>query len=119
MVEWPEGEFSETKFHGHYLTRNRKKKWNEPSYTIVASSSHIPLHPMGDPMIKVSKDNWALQGEFNRRLSWKECLRIQGLPGRMKIDGNLNAKYKVVGNSVPPLLSEIVSKPVVDFLTSN
>lgn len=119
MPEWPIGEFSETKFHGHYLTRNRKKKWNEPSYTIVASSSHIPLHPGGEPMVKIGKDQWALQGDFNRRLSWKECIKIQGLPTRIRIDGNLNAKYKVIGNSVPPLLSNLISKPVVDFLNSN
>ena len=118
MPLWPEGDFSETKFHGHFLTRNRKRLWKDPSFTIVAQSSHVPLHPMGKPMIKMGKDNWSLQGYQNRRLSWKECAIIQGLPSSIEIDGALNAKYKIIGNSVPPKLAEAVAKPVVEFLNS-
>jgi DNA (cytosine-5)-methyltransferase 1 len=118
MPEWPIGEFSETKFHGHYLTRNRKRRWDQPSFTVVASSSHIPLHPIGEPMIKVGKDKWKLQGKHNRRLSWRECALIQGLPEHINIDGNLNAKYKVIGNSVPPPLAKAIASPVVKFLSS-
>ena len=44
---WPEGEFHPYKFHGHYLTRNRKRGWDEQSFTIVANASHVPLHPHG------------------------------------------------------------------------
>jgi len=116
MPSWPEGEFSETKFHGHYLTRNRKRNWNQPSFTVVAQSNHIPLHPMGESMVKIGDDNWELRGNENRRLSWKECAAIQGLPLSIDIDGNLNAKYKVIGNSVPPKLAEAVAKPVIEFL---
>lgn len=118
MPEWPEGEFSTTVFHGHYLTRNRKRSWDKPSYTIVAQADHVPLHPMGDPMQKVGKDKWKLTGDLNRRLSWRECAAIQGLPINMNIDGGINAKYKVIGNSVPPRLAYNVGKPVIDFLKS-
>lgn len=117
MPIWPTAEFLETKFHGHYLTRNRKRRWIEPSYTIVANADHVPLHPKGKPMMYVDKDKWALQGEFNRRLSYKECLKIQGLPLTMALPESLNRKYMVAGNAVPPRLAEVVGKPIGHYLT--
>ncbi|UXE65526.1 MAG: DNA cytosine methyltransferase [Chryseotalea sp. WA131a] len=116
MVEWPEGEFYDGSFHGHYLTRNRKRAWDEPSFTIVAHGHHVPLHPKGSPMSFVSTDKWKLQGEFNRRLSWRECAKIQGLSSKMKLDGTLLDKYRVVGNSVPPKLSKVIVAPVLNYL---
>ncbi|QDK77155.1 DNA (cytosine-5-)-methyltransferase [Spirosoma sp. KCTC 42546] len=103
-------------FHGHYLTRNRKRSWNDPSFTIVATDSHVPLHPAGEPMVKVGKDNWALQGQINRRLSWKECAIIQGFPvDKLKFDAPLTQKYKVIGNAVPPNFGYAIVKPVVEY----
>ena len=113
MEWWPDGEFFDYKFHGHYLTRNRKRGWDEPSYTIVANASHVPLHPMGDPMKYIKKDTWVLQGSENRRLSWRECAAIQGLPSHVAPSGGLRSKYRVVGNAVPPLVAEALLAPVV------
>lgn len=113
---WPEGEFFDGPFHGHYLTRNRKRRWDQPSFTIVADGHHVPLHPAGDPMSFVSKDKWRLNGEFNRRLSWRECLHIQGLPARMNAGETLWDKYRVIGNSVPPRLAERLSKSAIAIL---
>lgn len=109
----PEGEYYTKEFHGHYLTRNRKRYWDEPSYTIVASQEHVPLHPGGEQMTKLSADQWQLEGDFNRRLSYRECLAIQGLPANMKLEGALTNKYKVVGNAVPPTLANAVSKQLI------
>ncbi|MGA9994309.1 MAG: DNA cytosine methyltransferase [Pyrinomonadaceae bacterium] len=114
MEEWPEGEFSEKPFHGHYLTRNRKRGWNQLSYTIVAHADHVPLHPIGEPMRNVGKDAWELQGDLNRRLSWHECVAIQGLPKNILPSGGLEQKYKVVGNAVPPVFGEVLLKPIVE-----
>lgn len=118
MPEWPDGEFFNGKFHGHYLTRNRKRSWDEPSFTIVADGHHIPLHPSGEPMSFVSNDKWQINGRINRRLSWRECARIQGLPDDIDIDGSLLDKYRVIGNSVPPMLAEKVTKPAIKLLRS-
>ena len=115
MPPWPQGEYCDYPFHGHYLTRNRKRKWNEPSYTIVAHSHHIPLHPMGKPMKYIAKDIWETQGKSNRRLSWVECARVQGLPSTTIPSGSLDDKYRVIGNAVPPILGKILVKPIVDF----
>lgn len=103
-------------FHGHYLTRNRKRDWDNPSFTIVANACHVPLHPAGDPMVKVGKDNWSLQGLDNRRLSWKECAILQGFPtDPLNIDSPLIQKYKVIGNAVPPNFGYTVVRPVVQY----
>ncbi len=115
MDEWPEGDFLDFRFHGHYLTRNRKRCWNELSYTIVANCRHVPLHPMGEPMKFIKKDTWALQGEINRRLSWHECARIQGLPEDAVPSGIIDDKYRVIGNAVPPAFGTALLKPIIKF----
>lgn len=113
MPRWPEGEYCEIDFHGHYLTRNRKRGWDEPSFTIVANEHHVPLHPMGKGMSFVEKDTWMLQGESNRRLSWRECARIQGFPKKYEPDLSLSALYRIVGNAVPWRFGEVLLRPIV------
>ena len=117
MPEWPEGEFVDKKFHGHYLTRNRKRGWKELSYTIVAHGHHVPLHPMGEPMKYMGTDAWALQGDKNRRLSWRECAAIQKLPKYIDPPGNLMQKHRVIGNAVPPVFGRTLIEPIVMFET--
>lgn len=116
---WPIGDFEDTPFHGHYLTRNRKRRWAEYSYTIVAHSHHVTLHPMGEAMKKVGKDKWMLQGPINRRLSWRECGVLQSFSKDFEPDGPIAAKYLQIGNSVPPLMAELIVKPVVEFLNAS
>jgi DNA (cytosine-5)-methyltransferase 1 len=115
LPEWPEGEFCTAPFHGHYLTRNRKRPWNTQSFTIVAHQGHVPLYPGGEPMRKTGKDSWILQGDLNRRLSWKECLFLQGLPPHLSMDVPLPCKYRVIGNAVPPAFGKALLTPVVEF----
>ena len=103
--------YCQKEFHGHFLTRNRKRSWDEPSYTIVAHASHVPLHPDGEPMKWVGKDKYIPPVNY-RRLSWRECAAIQGLPRRIKVDGGLFAKYRVVGNAVPPAFGNASSNPL-------
>lgn len=118
MVAAEDDDYLKKDFHGHYLTRNRKRSWDEVSYTIVAHGSHVPLHPEGDSMINVGKDKYELRGPVNRRLSWRECARIQALPAHITVPGSLMAKYRVVGNAVPPPLAEALLTPVTKYLRS-
>jgi DNA (cytosine-5)-methyltransferase 1 len=115
MEPWPKGDFSTESFHGHYLTRKRKRDWDEPSYTIVADESHVPLHPIGEPMKRVGPDQWKRQGKLNRRLSWKECRVLQCLPETLEPEGSLGVKYRVIGNAVPPVFAKALLEPVVIF----
>ncbi len=115
LERWPHEEYFEYPFHGHYLTRNRKRGWDEPSFTIVADAHHVPLHPMGRPMKFIKKDKWALQGRANRRLSWRECAVIQDLPPRIFTAIRLVDSYRLIGNAVPPALGRVLLEPIVSF----
>lgn len=112
-----------------YMSRNRKKKWEDQSFTIQASGRQAPQHPGGEPMTHVGKNEWKFNGDFNRRLSVKEAARIQTFPdwfefsqgkkeGAIK-NSRLNLQYKQIGNAVPVLLAEKMIRPVMDFLLNN
>lgn len=118
LAKQPDDGYCQKAFHGHYLTRNRKRDWDSPSYTIVAHYSHIPLHPDGQAMVHTGKDRYALRGKVNRRLTWRECAAIQELPRAIQVPGGLEAKFRVVGNAVPPPLAKALIQPVVSFVQS-
>ena len=72
-------EVYEGSFSPIYMSRNRYKSWDEPSYTILASARHIPLHPDSPRMVKVGEDRWVFAeepGKKPRRLSVRECARV-------------------------------------------
>ena len=115
---WSDDAYCDVDFHGHYLTRNRKRAWGEPSFTIVAHAHHVPLHPGGEPMVHIGKDAFKTQGDFNRRLSWRECAAIQGLPESAVPSGSLLQKYRVIGNAVPPAFGKMLLNPVVEYENS-
>ncbi len=64
-------------------------------------------------MTFVEKDKWQLNGDDNRRLSWRECARLQGLPDRIAPSGSLLDCYRVVGNAVPPPFGKALLTPVI------
>lgn len=115
MPKWDDDDYFDYAFHGHYLTRNRKRLWDERSYTIVANGHHVPLHPKGKRMTFVKKDTWQLEGKTNRRLSWRECAAIQDLPVKAVPTGGLMDKYRVIGNAVPPAFGKALLTPIVEF----
>lgn len=114
----PIGDYPTYGFSSRFLSRNRKREWNEVSFCIQASGRHAPIHPAGEPMLKLGKDEWVFQGEVNRRISYREAARIQTFPDNFVFSGNLENKYKQIGNAVPPLLAEKISKPIVDYFKS-
>lgn len=125
LPEHPDDVF-DSDYSSMYMSRNRKKNWNEQSFTIQASGRQAPQHPGGLPMKKVDKDHWIFQGDFNRRLSVRECARIQTFPdwyvfsdgSKNNVQKNhlLNEQYKQIGNAVPVLLAEKIARPIIDFL---
>ena len=107
-------------FSSRYMSRNRKRCWNEVSYTIPAMSKQVPLHPSSPDMIKVCEDVWTFGSNGNtRRLSWQEAAAIQTFPRDMFFYGNLISKYKQIGNAVPVRLSEVIAKEIYELLTIN
>jgi len=112
-------EVYEGNFSPIYMSRNRYKSWDEPSYTILASARHIPLHPDSPRMIHVGKDKWEFENNSDkkpRRLSVWECARIQTFPDGYKFIGNVVDKYALIGDAVPPLLAKRVAEAVLKSL---
>lgn len=105
-------------FSWHYLSRNRKRKWNEVSFTIQASGRHAPLHPSGPQPVHVGKDKFILPKPLSshRRLSYKECALIQSFPKNFIFEGYLESKYNQIGNAVAPLVSEAIGKSISELL---
>src|SRR5699024_2130437 len=76
------GDYFTGSYSSIFMSRNRKKRWDEQSFTIQASGRQAPIHPDGLPMEKVDKNKWVFTDgeENNRRLSVKEIARIQTFP---------------------------------------
>ncbi|WP_223260235.1 DNA cytosine methyltransferase [Priestia megaterium] len=110
-----------------FMSRDRKKNWNEQSFTIQASGRQAPIHPGGLPMEKLEANKWIFPDgeENNRRLSVKEIARIQTFPDwyyfsqgnnmKMSENGRLDKAYKQIGNAVPVFLARAVAKPIAEW----
>lgn len=132
---WPEGEFYERPhdpdghFSWYYMSRNRKAKWADPAFTVVANWRHITLHP-ASPVMTLTwsnlADGWKQRWDFSdqyehleadpnrekletpRRLSWRECARIQTFDSNFTPVGETESKFTQIGNAVPPKLAAAI-----------
>jgi DNA (cytosine-5)-methyltransferase 1 len=114
-LEVPNHEYMLGSFSSIYMSRNRRRKWEEQSYTIQAGGRHAPLHPSSTEMVKLEKDKWDFKTEnpFFRRLSVRECARIQTFPDDFVFYYNSVAEgYKMVGNAVPVKLAEVIAQKI-------
>jgi DNA (cytosine-5)-methyltransferase 1 len=112
----PNHEYLDTSFSSIYMSRNRVRSWNEPSFTIQAGGRHAPLHPQANKMIFVEKDRRIFDPNSPqpyRRLSVRECARIQTFPDDfiLKYD-HINNGYKMVGNAVPVKLASVLARKI-------
>lgn len=112
MPLWPpKEEYWREEFHWYYLSRNRRRGWNQYSLCILANRRHVPLHPMSKPLKRMGPDRWKLHPRSRyRRLSYKECAAIQTFPKSFKIPAEIGlaSKYLLIGNAVPPRLAEVI-----------
>ena len=104
-----------------FMSRNRVRQWEQPAFTVQASGRQCQLHPQAPTMIKVDKNIYKFViGKENlyRRLSIRECARIQGFPDTFKFYyTSLEDGYKMVGNAVPINLAYIIAKRIKETLT--
>lgn len=118
----PNHEYMNGGFSTIYMSRNRKKNWNEPSFTIQAGGRHAPLHPSSPKMIKIGIDKWEFETSHHnghRRLSVRECARIQTFPDNFIFYYDNVAKgYKMIGNAVPVKLAEVIAQQIKKDLFS-
>lgn len=113
-VEFPNHEFYVGTFSPIYMSRNRVRPWGRPSFTIQASGRHAPLHPKAPEMVLVEKDiRCFVQGAEYRRLSVRECARIQTFPdSHVFIYELVGDGYKMIGNAVPVAMAEAFAQQI-------
>jgi len=113
----PNNEYFTGDFSSMFMSRNRIRKWDEQSFTIQAGARHAPIHPASDPMINVDKDKWVFSGNNYRRLSVRECARVQSFPDDFIFQyDNLADAYKMIGNAVPVGLGEVIAREIIGDL---
>lgn len=106
-------------FSPRYMSRNRKREWDDVSYTIPAMAKQVTLYPGSPDMIKVEKDLWRFGDDgTTRRFSWREAAAIQTFPKELEFCGDLVSKYKQIGNAVPVKLAEHVATYLYSILLS-
>lgn len=104
-------------FSSRYMSRNRRRGYDDVSYTIPAMAKQVALSPDSDGMVYVAVDRFEFVGH-NRRLSYKEAAAIQTFPANMEFCGDLDSKYKQIGNAVPVKLAEVIAGEVYKILTT-
>ena len=117
----PNHEYMNGSFSSMYMSRNRKKNWCDQSFTIQAGGRHAPLHPLSSDMVKVEKDKWVFKetDPKYRRLSVRECARIQTFPDNFIFYyKNIADGYKMIGNAVPVKLAEAIAKKIKEDIKS-
>ncbi|EST57412.1 DNA cytosine methyltransferase [Proteus hauseri] len=118
-VKFSNHEYMTGGFSSMYMSRNRVRAWNEPSFTIQAGGRHAPIHPSAPKMIKVEPDKFifAENKDKYRRLSVRECARIQSFPDDFIFKySDLNHGYKMIGNAVNVDFAKILAKSIIQAL---
>ena len=106
-----------------FMSRNRVRQWDEQAFTVQASGRQCQLHPQAPVMPKIEKNKNIFEPgkeALYRRLTVRECARIQGFPDDFKFYyTNLNDAYKMIGNAVPVNLAYEMAKAIVSALDNS
>lgn len=109
--------YSRAKYYGRHCQGNTEVPLNGPANTIRSQHhGNIEFRRLsaangGTHLLELSA------GKPERRLSVRECARIQSLPDSAKIATGTNAvtgaeAYRLVGNAVPPLLAYHIGRRI-------
>ncbi|OQB13843.1 MAG: Modification methylase HaeIII [Firmicutes bacterium ADurb.Bin193] len=116
----PNHEYMNGGFSTIFMSRNRVRGWDEQSFTIQAGGRHAPIHPQAPKMLFVEKNKRIFvpgKEHLYRRLSVRECARIQSFPDDFKFYYNkVSDGYKMVGNAVPTQLAYVIAMQIKKFV---
>lgn len=112
----PNHEYMIGGFSTMYMSRNRVRGWDEQSFTIQAGGRHAPIHPQA-PKMKLVEQNKRIfvpgKEDLYRRLSVRECARIQTFPDDFIFHyKKVAAGYKMIGNAVPVNLANFLAENI-------
>lgn len=108
-------DYSRAKFYpGKHTQGNCQIQADKPSPTIRAEHhGNIEAHyRTADPNAPEDMTNW-------RRLSVRECARLQSFPDSFEFSCSSSAAYRQIGNAVPPLLSWHIARALYTSLFSS
>ena len=112
----PNHEYMDTSYSYIYMSRNRVRSWDEPSFTIQASGRHAPCHPQAPKFVPVKKDVMKFKPgskRLYRRLSVRECASIQTFPINFLFKyQSIDQGYKMVGNAVPVNFAKCIAQKI-------
>jgi len=112
-------EICDAPYSSRYMSRNRKRDWDDVSYTIPAMAKQVTLWPGSPDMVKIDKDHWKFgENGVTRRFSWREAAAIQTFPADLEFYGDLTSKYKQIGNAVPVKLAETIATHLYGVLSN-
>lgn len=119
----PNHEYMIGGFSTMYMSRNRVRSWDEQSFTIQAGGRHAPIHPQA-PKMKFIEQNIRVfvpeKEHLYRRLSVRECARIQTFPDDFIFYyNNISAGYKMIGNAVPVNLAHYLANSIKTQIYQN
>lgn len=110
-------------FSSMFMSRNRVRDWDEPSFTIQAGGRHAPIHPQAPKMEFVEQDVRIFapgHEHLYRRLSVRECARIQTFPDDFIFHyTSVPAGYKMIGNAVPVNLAKFMAESIKTQIDKN
>lgn len=116
----PNHEYMTGNFSTIYMSRNRVRSWDEPSFTIQAGGRHAPIHPKAPKMEFIHQNKRIFvpgKEHLYRRLSVRECARIQTFPDDFIFwYKNLADGYKMIGNAVPVEFAWHIAEDIRDQL---
>jgi len=96
VVEKAEGLYDlKGSFNGKY----RRLSYDKPSYTVDTN--------FGNP-------KYFLHPKEDRGFSVREAARIQGFPDKFVFEGSVSQRFRMIGNAVPPNISEKLAKIIKD-----
>jgi DNA (cytosine-5)-methyltransferase 1 len=121
LLSIPNHEYMTGSFSTIFMSRNRVRGWDEPSFTIQAGARHAPLHPQAPKMVHVGKDEFEFKKGYEnqyRRLGVREAARIQTFPDDFEFKyKRISDGYKMIGNAVPVKLAEAFGQVIYSDLS--
>lgn len=99
-----------------FMPTNRPTPPCEPSPTILAGGPHYVIQePAPTAVSEVANVQPFVHAEKFRRMTVRECARVQSFPDWYEFAGNQADGYRQIGNAVPPLYAKQLARAIMNY----